>query len=36
MKRSEQIVELMDDVMMIFSLMAVVDVCEEEKPVEVG
>ena len=36
MKRSEQIVELMDDVKKIISLMAVVDVCEEEKPVEVG
>lgn len=37
MKRSEQIVELMDDVKKIISQMAVVDVCEEEKkPVEVG
>lgn len=35
MKRSEQIVELMDDVKKIISQMAVVDVCEEEKPVEV-
>ena len=30
MKRSEQIVELMDDVKKIISQMAVVDVCEEE------
>ena len=37
MKRSEQIVELMDDVKKIISQMAVVDVCEKEKkPVEVG
>lgn len=37
MKRSEQIVELMEDVKKIISQMAVVDVCEEEKkPVEVG
>ena len=32
MKRSEQIVELMDDVKKIISQMAVVDVCEEDKP----
>ena len=37
MKRSEQIVELMDDVKKIISQMAVVDVCEEEaKPVDAG
>ena len=37
MKRSEQIVELMEDVKKIISQMAVVDVCEDEKkPVEVG
>lgn len=37
MKRSEQIVELMDDVKKIISQMAVADVCEKEKkPVEVG
>lgn len=37
MKRSEQIVELMDDVKKIISQMAVVDVREKEKkPVEVG
>ena len=37
MKRSEQIVELMDDVKKIISQMAVVDVREEKKkPVEVG